>query len=480
MLSLRTGQAQLNTRYLLGWMGLPLGCIGGWMALSEPLYLAGLVIAVTAVCLLFQRFEQTVLGLLFLRSSLDLFSAQQLPALFAIGVDALTLLYVGWQIWRRRRVEIDGFGWALFAWVAFEGIWVALMAIGGLGADQALLGDGIREWVRLFSTAMVYLLVMQLKDRIPGERVATLLFWCLAVPLLVAALQALPIENLPSILVFSAPEKGVEAGSRVNGTLGHPNSFATFALLFLALSLWRGQYSKQKLAWFGLAGCLTFFLVASQSLTGLVMLAVFAIAYFLPKLNLTGWIWATLVVILLVVVVSTGGGGRLGELSATPLANPDLTWSRAIALQSADIDAYRNSFNWRLTQWSFLLQAWHQHPWFGYGLATTSKISIYDTTAHNDYVRFIFEQGIVGITGFIAFLCLQAGRLIQLFRRTLPGTPQRGLVSTLLAVLIAMLVGMVAGNVMVHTALYFYWWTLFAVLSWHWPLHRSQRTVNQA
>ena len=43
-------------------------------------------------------------------------------------------------------------------------------------------------------------------------------------------------------------------------------------------------------------------------------------------------------------------------------------------------------------------------------------------------------------------------------RSSLPGSPQRALSQALFPFSVAMVVGMAAGNVMVHTALFFYWW----------------------
>jgi hypothetical protein len=101
---------------------------------------------------------------------------------------------------------------------------------------------------------MIYLLVMQLKDRVSPNEVITLLFLGLVAPLTVAAMQLfLPHSILPEIL----SSKSGGDGTRLSGTLGHSNTFVTFLLLFISLTCWKikqGSYS-----WRWIPDCLTHF-----------------------------------------------------------------------------------------------------------------------------------------------------------------------------------------------------------------------------
>lgn len=469
MLNHVLGDRSSLSTLIIGGISLLLGITVGLLTINNPIYLGLLFVAISVLIWFFTSVDQAILSLLIVRSSLDLFSAQQVPAALGVGISLLTLLYVVVLLLSRQEVQTDWFWWFFAGWLALQGIWVVLLPLGGLGLGVAALPDAIREWVRFFSWLMVYLLVMQLKGKVPPTRIITALFLSLVAPLAVAFLQTvLPPSVLPSVLVFQVVEKGVEAGSRINGTLGHPNSFATFTLLFFALCLWKQEQSQNRWLWLGLAAVLVFFLVGSKSLTGLVMLLAFAAAFFVPKLNVWSLLAGTMLIgLTLLLLLSTElGRDRLGELSATPLLNPDLDWDRAVALQMTDSAQYGNSFNWRLAQWKYLLQSWQAFPILGYGLATTSEISVFQITAHNDYIRFLVEEGIVGLGCFLAFLGAQAVRLGQILSSPLYPNQHRQLSAVLLAFLLAMLVGMLAGNVMVHTTLFFYWWTLIAVVGW--------------
>ncbi|BAY25945.1 hypothetical protein NIES2100_57550 [Calothrix sp. NIES-2100] len=454
---------------LMSVVGILLSIIFGVVANLQPLYIALLVVLIVAISVtinFFKNFEQTLLGLLILRSALDAFSDQQVPAVFGLGLDILALLYVGNCLVARKKIHIDGFWWFLAGWIALQAVWVILQKLGGLGLGPSYFLGGLREWLRIFSGLMVYLLVMQLKDRLPPEKVVSSLFLSLIAPLTAATLQiTVPPSKLPSFLVFQSGY-AIEAGSRMNGTLGHPNAFATFTLFFLGLALWKMGQVKQRLPWMILVTALAFFLVSSKSLTGLTMLVAFIPAFLAPKLNI-GNVIGGIVLFCIVFYLFAGsemGQERLQSLYGTPLLNPHIDTSRAILLQWTD----GNSFNWRVAQWTFLVNRWRDEPLLGYGLDTARFLTPLASYSHNDYIRFLAEEGIFGFFLFLIFIGALFFRLFQLAYSVKSGSSKQNLCFVMLAFLISMLVGMIAGNVWSHTTLFFYWWTLLAVAGWNW------------
>ena len=87
--------------------GVVIGIAVGFGAGAVPIYVGLLLGVVTVLVLFFARFEQAVLTLLILRSSLDPFSTQQVPAAFAVGLDALTILYVIVQILLKKQMKFS-------------------------------------------------------------------------------------------------------------------------------------------------------------------------------------------------------------------------------------------------------------------------------------------------------------------------------------------------------------------------------------
>lgn len=317
--------------------GVLIGTVTGMFVGTKALYLGLALGAVAAVVYFFTSFERAVLGLLVLRSSLDIFSAQQVPAAFAVGLDALTLLYVTVMLLTGQPIRTDGFWWFLAGWVMLQGLWVILLPLGGLGLDASFLIDSIREWVRLFSWLMVYLLVMQLENRLSPHQVTSTLLFALVLPIAVALLQMFVPSLLPPILSTSGSDLGSipsEGESRIRGTLGHPNTFATLLLLFIGLTWWKLSQSARRVPWFLLLALLAFFYVSTKALFSLMMLGIFVLVLIAPRLSVSNLIGGVLLFAVVIGLFASTefGQERLGSISNTPLLNPDIDISRAILL----------------------------------------------------------------------------------------------------------------------------------------------------
>jgi hypothetical protein len=466
---------QPSTRYprlrlLIVLVILLVGLVVGFAAGTKTFYIGLALVALPTVAYFFGKFEQAVISLLILRSSLDLFSARQVPAAFAIGLDLLTLLYVIVMLLTGKSVRTDRFWWFLAGWIALQGMWVVLLPLQGLGLDSSLvpdaLGVGIREWVRLFSWLMVYLLVMQLKDRVAPEKMVNALFLSLIMPLTAGLMQVvIPPAHLPSILVSNA-EGSFDVSSRVNGTLGHPATFATFLLLFIGLTCWKLGQARYRLPWILLLGVLAFFLVSTKAMTVLGMLCVLLIVLTVPRFNLITLFGGILLFAVVIGLFASTefGQERLSSIMATPLLNPHIDIWRAIVLSWSD----NNSFNWRLAQWTFLIQAWQNSPILGYGLNTSPYLTVFNLYAHNDYVRALAEEGIIGLIAFLVFLGAQFIRILQLIFSSPLNSSHRSFCMVLLGIFCGLLLGMANENIFSHTTLFFYWWLLLAVAGWDW------------
>ncbi|MCT7976260.1 O-antigen ligase family protein [Laspinema olomoucense] len=460
-------------------VGVVLGAMGTAIGIIQPILLALPFVAAGGLYCFFTYFEVSILGLLIVRTSLDVFSAQQMPALWALAMIALTLLYVLVRLLIHQPLQVDGFWWFLLAWLVIQGLWVILLPLGGLGFDGSFLPSAIREWVRLFSWVMIYLLVMQLKGRVTPQQAIACLFLGLVIPAFVAILQlALPPSVLPPMLVYgSGNTDGLpfEAGSRINGTLGHPNTFTTFLVLFLGLTYWKQQESNPRWPWAIALAVIAFLFVNTKSLFGLMMLATLILALIAPKLSLPSLLGGIVGFGLIIALFGSTefGQERLGSLGETPLGNPDMELWRAILLAQGD----GNSFNWRLAQWTYLIKQWQDYPLLGFGLGTNKYISANGLEPHNDYVRALVEGGVVGFVFFLLLLLSTIARLIWLIRAAPAGTAQRNFCFTLLAIWLSIPVGMITENIWTHTSLFLYWWTMVAIAGWDWDEKRSPNSL---
>lgn len=444
----------------------------GLAVLNTPLLLGVTVVLGVGVYFLLNFFGATVVGLLVIRSSLDAFSSLQLPAAFAIGMLGLSILYLAIALVLRIKIHTDKLSWFLFTWIALQGLWVILLPLGGLGRGGGYLMNAVEEWVRLLTWVMIYFFIMQLKDRLHPKQVINWLLLSLIAPLTGALLQiTFPPSVLPSFLVYSGSV--IEAGSRINGTMGHPNTLASFSILFIGLSLWKLGAAEKRLPWLILVASLVFVLASTKSIGGIVMMTVFTLAFVIPRLNALNFIGSVLLIGLVVTFFASSDFGRerLASLYETPLLNPDLDLSRTLLLAWRD----GNSLNWRIAQWTYLLESWKDFPILGYGLSTVRSVSVFGNYAHNDYVGTLVETGAVGFAIFLSFLGAQFAHLINIVRRPFPAAtkPQRSLCFMLIALLIAVVVAMIAENISTHTTFFFYWFTLLAIAGWDWSEDES-------
>ncbi len=446
--------------------GVFVGCLSGAM----PLVIGALFGGSLFITTFFLKFETVVICLLSVRVAIDCFSTLQLPTVFALGVNALTVLYLLVQAFRKHPIQTDWFFWALFTWWLIQGMWLVLMPLHGLGFGMEFFGESLREWIRLMSWVLIYILIMQLKGKIHPLDLIYSFFWSLIAPITVAVLQIVVPNILPGDLNLNAGESFSDGpsseGSRIRGTLGHPNTFVTYLFMFIALTQWRLALAKDKLPWVIVLAMLAFFYVSTKALYSLMMLAVLITVLIAPRLSIGKLVGGIVFFALILFLFGSSefGQERLASVGKTPLLNPDMDVSRAIILSKGD----GNSFNWRIAQWSYVTTQADLYPWFGYGIGTSMKVSTNALLPHNDYVRAYVEGGIVGFYIYIGFLMLQVGRLIQLIRNARHNLKQYNFCLTLLAIFLGLPVGMLTENIWSHTMFFFYWYALLAIAGWDW------------
>ena len=463
MISRTWGSRQLPIGIIAAGVGIILGVLAG----LQPLFLCVAIAAIILAICFFAYFEQTVLGLLILRSSLDVFSDIGIPAAFAIYLNILIFLYIIVSILTGNKIQTDRFWWFLVAWISIKSFWLVLLFFNAIGFGRSFLIVSVREWVRLFSWVMVYFIVMQLKGKVPPLKIINLLFLSLILPLSVASLQIiLPESVLPGFLSLAYSDSYFETASRINGTLGHPNTFATFLVLFIGLSCWKLEHSKIRWPWLLLTGLLIFFITATKTLVGLPMAAAIILVFNLPRFTPLRFAGACLLCLTLVAFFASSEFGqmRLTSLYETPLLNPDIGLSDAVLTARYD----RNSFNWRIAQWTSLIKVWSDSPILGYGLSTVRSLSYFKNAAHNDYIRALVEGGIVGFMVFLGFLGANLSRLILIYRSLPRGSVQSNFCLVLTGMLVAMIIGMLTENIFSHTTLFFYWLSLSSIVGWQW------------
>ena len=453
-------------------VGLLVGLIAGAI---PSLLILGMGCAVVLVCLL-THFEQTIIGLIILEGSTTVF---HLYSELHLGLALIAICWATIKLAMGRPIYTDWFWWCFCGWVMLQGLWIILLPLGGLGLDGTFFASSLQEWIRLFSLLMIYLLVMQLKDRISPQKLLTLLFLSLIGPVTVGLLQMFVPSILPSFLLGASSGFSQVGGavtvSRVAGTFKYHLEFAYYLVLFIALTWWKVETSSKRRRYLLLLGVLTLLLAGTKSLTGLVMFAVMIMVIILPKLNPVKLIsgFAFVGVSIALFGNSPYGQKRFEQIFNTPLLNPDIDVSRAILLQET---SFSNSFNWRLGHWYHYISLWRDHPLLGFGLGSGSEVSGIGIGTHSVYIQVLVETGLIGIFLFLLFLLAHFIRLFFMLQKVPQNSDQFKLCLVLLALNIAILLGMFTDNVFAKQFL-FHWWIVLAIAGWNWGHQRTQAST---
>jgi O-antigen ligase len=418
--------------------------------IAEENYYIGIALAGLGLSLLFLvKFEIIFPLLLIARSSLDIFTDVgfyigplnfNVPSSVSIFIDVMGLLYLG-MIYIREKISLfDNIAKAFLIWVLSLLFWVFLAYL-NLGEEG--LG-GIRDWGRLFSLFVIYLLSLQL-SRLKGHRyVLNWILFSLIVPLSIGYYQ-----------IFFQPHLYVAGGHRIYGTVTHPNVFSLYLVLFIGVTLWKLKFSGLKLPWLGVIFAILFALVNTFSISGLVMLTVFISLFVYVEFEMKYRIMILLFFIIFIVIfINTEmGQKRIDSLKRTPplmvIVNDEIV---------------TNSFAWRIVNWKILFEKWTNKPFLGYGLNTSRVINPWHmSAAHNDYLRFLVELGLIGFSIYLCFLA-RIGFLIRDRLRFCDNEEQRYLIMLVGIVYISWIIGSSVGNFIMALTFQFYFWSIIGAV----------------
>jgi len=356
-------------------------------------------------------------------------SGQLATAGVAVAIIGLALLVV----WRSASWLL-----VLFSFAGF----LLISAQYGAPRFGALVTYG--EALRLISALAVVLIVMNVAGRYTAAQLARFMQLVGFIPAVVAIYQG-----------ATGTGTHIDGLGRAAGTLAQSNpAAALFALCILAsFALLMDRAPGRAVN----VGLFVVFLAAlgatgtiSGSVSALVMVLVYLITLRHARIERVLLVLLGVGLVAFLAATSSVGQSRLNEYIGAG-ANP----------LSKD-----NSLGWRLEAWAKVLDAWHQHPIFGNGVgATRAGVILVGNIPHNEYVRILAENGVVGL----AFVLVVATGFAIRMIRAVPASPDFA-PSLALAVLAGTLVNAIAANTFLYsTSTYL---TLF-VLAGCWRVSRD-------
>jgi len=469
---------QRSKEYLFLYLLIPCIAISlGLIAGAQPLLIVAAIFAAVALYFFFNYFEQTVIFLLLVRNSLDVFTKQQIPAAYTLGLVALTVIYLVYKFATNQKINFDGFWWFMAVWSFVQGTWIVLLLLGALELSPSLLMISFREWFRMLSIPLIYLLTIQLEGKVnPIKFIIIIAFGAMIFPIFIALLQMFVPSILPEMLAginkttdnLDLVAQGADV-SRVRGTFIHANTLCRASVISLGVAIWELENSEVRWPWLVLLPLFALLIVGTKSMSGLIMLAIILLATMMRKMSFSRVVIGVVLFsgVLLLFSSSQYGQSRLESLYNMPFVNPDIDFNRAVILARNNLSD--NSLNWRLSHWKYLLDHWEGSSFFGYGIGLSTHFAAREVLApHNDYVKFLIEQGYIGVSLLIAFLYAHIYRAIQLIKDARFDKRRREFAYMLLVFSIAMSVGMITENIFRSSPFFVTLWSLFAVASWDW------------
>jgi len=361
--------------------------------------------------------ETAAFAVLAVRPSLDVFSERRLglsefavnPAVvFGLGVLAVAVVLAlvrarsGQTLWPDRTL-LRSHLWLL------AGYGLAFLSGARLyGASGAATGS--RELIRITSIVAAFLIVLWWVEVDPSRywRGWAYLVAGLVIPIGVAGWQwATETGNLD-----------IEGMNRLQGTFSHPNALGPYLVPFILFAIGGLQTSSRMRQLARAVGALglTVLVALTYSRTALFVLLVGLAT--LPLLHSGRFGWRGVLRGLALVLLLAGFGWWLaGGLIVQRFADvPSLGRS---AWEAAQTGASENSFTWRLINWAGLIDLGLQHPIAGHGAGMTmvlnplvSPTNGIPFNAHNDFVRFFFEGGLLGLSCYVLYGVLLCSWLV--------------------------------------------------------------------
>jgi O-antigen ligase len=268
---------------------------------------------------------------------------------------------------------------------------------------------------------------------------------------------------LPALLAFADLATGgtqysaAGTGMRIQGTFTHPNILAFYLVLIIAVVFYFLKSKSFKLSIFSttlLWGyLLLLFLLLLATKTRSAWIACWSFFFLYGILHERKYIFYSLILPPFL-LLSPDVRGRVGEL---------------LGSKGASVADPLSSFAWRRRLWESTFPLIAKRPLFGYGLASFRKMSHLffemaqksGVDAHNTYLEFFFETGLVGM---FSYLSLFLYPLVRFFKKVREKAASSGAYSIVAAYLVSYMIVNASDNMFYYLAFNWYFWFLLGLM----------------
>lgn len=379
--------------------------------------------------------ELGLLILLLLRSSIDVFRGIDLPVIVPIEINLAGLLTVSIVVLGALYIWLNKISITKLPGIRLLLCLIALTLVSVLFSPVKYVS--MQDWLRLLSMFIVYVLAANIF--VSQSRIKTLLVFIVLssmFPVIYAIYQS--INDL-----------GIHSGIdlvRISSTFAHPNPFAFFLDIMIALSFVTfmvGLRNKKSHGFLAIAafGILILQLIALYltqtrgAWIGLLMIVILASWYYNKRI-----MFLALLVIIPLVFLVPGILNRFSDIYAP--AN----------------GAALSSFWWRIDFWNQYYGLIIDKPIFGHGIGSFSYYAE-GMFAHNDHLRLLVEVGVVGWLIYLAIFFAIIKNAVNALK-VVDVELFKALLISLIAIVSAYLLMSFSDNIITQNVLQWYLWSL--------------------
>lgn len=424
-------------------------CLGQSITVSVFMTI-GILGFVLFISILLCRLEIAILLLLVIRTSLSIFSEVNIPLLGPSGrlnpaaILALTITTIGICYILVKRINILKIPMSrpflLFLIIAFSTI--------SISPDKVL---SIRECGRLLSVYILYILIADMaKDEKHIKRIVQAIFCSAVIPLMVGSYQIFGTNG----------QYGWTVGvTRIKSLFVHPTGYASYLAMLLGILIVFTLYShsRWRSTWFLLVGGVMSINLLYTYIRAPIVGLLVAILIIGALKNKKIWIVIPFSAILVYFY-----SPLLGRF--------------ALLLNRSTYEV--GSLAWRFHFWQKTIGSVISSPLVGHGPATFPIYALSsageDLSAHNDYLRFLFEYGAFGLIAHIWIITILFKEGWEVFKKA-SSSFYRMIGLSFIAALTIHTVNAMFNNVSFRPGLSWYLFSLGAVVHGILSIERSER-----
>ena len=443
--------------YLVIALGLTIFLIVTQADVTKVISLIGLLIVLP---FFFINSKTGLIALLIVRPIMDIISEYTILSIQNISINLSSVLGIFIFVWgvviilrNRTKVHKLPLFWPFL-------VFLVISALSTISAES--VSASISELIKLSNILIIYILVFDwIKTKKDFNSLIKIIPLTIIVPAAVAVYQ----------LIFNMGLNFGGLSNRLYGTFGHPNAFAYYLVLIIAVVIiyfslqFKQRGGQEKERWPAVLLIIVFIVLLLFTYTrgAWIALAVFLFIIGILKFR------KQLVIGLVIVGVIAGIYALLDNFLVNQYQY-DLQERVPLVSRITSKNEEADSWDWRLQMYQEMAPLIWERPILGNGLGSFTLIRDRESTnpyealeAHNDYLRLSIETGLLGLAAYLVMIVLILKHLIALIIYCKKNKPEYFLWSIgLLGLALAFYIASFADNLLRGTAMQWTFWALLA------------------